>query len=131
LPSNPKNDVTKSGSEPYMMSNMYLGPENTLRKGETTWSWVTGTGGWLFRSIVEFLIGVRAEYDGLLIDPCLPKRWENVKISREFRGDVYDIEIINKNSGNKMKITVDGEMLNGNIIPPFGDGKTHFVTVEI
>jgi len=56
LPVNPLNTYEKSGVEPYAMTNMYLGPECTARCGEAPLSWITGTSGWVFRGIVEYII---------------------------------------------------------------------------
>lgn len=126
MPSNPKNDYIKSGVEPYALCNMYFGPENTTRKGEAPMYWITGTSSWMFRGIVEYLIGVRAEYDGLKIDPNIPAEWDCVEVTREFRGAVYKIFI--KRTGRK-SVVADGNVLDANLIPPFGDNEIHSVTV--
>ena len=128
MPSNPKNDYIKSGVEPYALCNMYFGPENATRKGEAPMYWITGTSSWIFRGIAEYLLGVRAEYDGLKIEPNIPSDWEDVDVTREFRGATYQIFI--KRTGKKTVIA-DGNVLDTNIIPPFGDGRIHSVTVTI
>ena len=128
MPSNPKNDYIKSGVEPYALCNMYFGPENATRKGEAPMYWITGTSSWTFRGIVEYLLGVSADYDGLKIEPNIPSQWESADITREFRGATYQIFI--KRTGKKTVIA-DGNVLDTNIIPPFGDGKIHSVTVTI
>ncbi|CAA6689546.1 MULTISPECIES: GH36-type glycosyl hydrolase domain-containing protein [unclassified Lentimonas] len=119
LPGNPVNPPQVSGCEPYAVSNMYLGPENDLRGGEALMSWITGTAGWLFRGVVEDMLGVRAEYDGLRIDPCLPPHWDGVSVRREFRGSVFNIRINNPDMLEKgtLEIRVDGALLEGDVIP--------------
>ena len=126
LATNPKN--SDSGVEPYALCNMYFGPENETRKGEAPMHWITGTSSWMFRGIVEYLIGVRADFDGLLIDPRLPDGWDNVKITRAFRNAVYSIEI---KRGNEKAIVVDGKAIDKNVIPVFDDGKKHEVLMYI
>ena len=82
----------------------------------------------MFRGIVEYLIGVRADFDGILIDPRLPDGWDNVKITRAFRNAVYSIEI---KRGNEKAIVVDGKAIDKNVIPVFDDGKKHEVLMYI
>lgn len=127
-PNNPKNPYEHSGVEPYVTTNMYLGPECELRCGEVTSSWTTGTTSWVFRAIVEYMLGVRAEFEGLLVHPQLPKEWDSAEITRTFRGAVYKIEI--KRTG-KEEIYLDGEMLASNIIPPCENGTVHKIMVNI
>lgn len=128
MPSNPKNDYKKSGVEPYALCNMYFGPENTTRSGEAPMYWITGTSSWTFRGIVEYLIGVRAEYDGLLIEPNIPSSWKGVSATRKFRDAIYNICI--ERTGERT-VMVDGKMIDTNIVPSFNDGATHTVTVTV
>ncbi len=128
LPSNPLNDYKKSGVEPYALCNMYFGPENEQRSGEAPMHWITGTSSWTFRGIIEYILGVRAEYDGLVIDPKLPDAWNHVSITRQFRNAVYHIDI---QKGSENSIIVDGAKISGSILPDFADGKEHKVTVGL
>ncbi len=128
LPGNAENDYTKSGVEPYAVCNMYFGPENATKAGEAPMHWITGTSSWTFRGIVEYLIGVRAEFDGLLVDPQLPDEWNKVTIKRNFRSATYDIKIVrDENKG----MTVDGNAVDSSLIPVFSDGKVHSVEIRI
>ena len=133
LSTNPANPAEHSGVEPYAVSNMYLGPENQERSGEAIMSWVTGTAGWLFRSITEYMLGVQADYDGLALKPCLSSQWKEVSIRREYRGAVYRIEIQNPSGleTGTLTVVVDGKPLGGNILPVFSDGQEHRVTVTL
>jgi cellobiose phosphorylase len=82
---------------------------------------------------VEWIVGVRRGYDGLVIDPCLPPDWPEVQVQRTFRGATYAISIRNPDglTTGRPLITVDGEELQANILPVFGDGKTHDVVVTM
>ncbi|MDD6213810.1 MAG: hypothetical protein PUB42_01275 [Firmicutes bacterium] len=126
LPKNPA--LVNAGVEEYAISNMYLGPENEFRKAVAPMSWITGTSGWLFRGIVEYMLGIRADFDGLIIDPVLPKTWKKLSAVRKYRGTVYEIEMEN-GGGDTAKINVDGKEISGNVVPAFSDGKTHAVKV--
>ncbi len=128
LPENPDNDYTQSGVEPYALCNMFFGPENTLKAGEAPMHWITGTGSWVFRAIIEYILGIQADFNGLLIEPHLPSHWQHAQITRMFRGDVYEISI---NRTGRKRITADGSELDGNIIPIFCDEKKHQIIVEI
>lgn len=96
-------------------------------------SWLTGTAAWNMVAISQYILGIAADFDGLRIDPSIPAAWDGFKVSREFRGAVYDITIKNPNHVNKgvVSVVVDGAAQDGNILPVFGDGKTHAVEVTL
>ena len=127
-PYNPKNPYEHSGVEPYVTTNMYLGPECKLRAGEVMGSWTTGTTSWVFRTIVEYMLGIRAEFNGLRIEPQLPDGWDEVTAVRTFRGAVYRITI---EKNGKKEIYLDGKKLEGSIVPICEKGTKHDVTVRI
>ena len=109
---NPKNP--DSGMEPYAVSNMFIGPENRYRAGEAPMSWITGSAGWLYRAVTEYLLGVRAEFGGLRIVPCLPAAWNGAEVIRKFRKATYEITFV---KSDKNRITVNGREIEGNFIP--------------
>ena len=119
---NPKN--YDSGVEPYAVSNMYFGPSATSRKGYAPLSWITGSAGWMYRAIVEFIIGIQPDFNGLKLVPCLPKSWNGAKVKRLFRGVKYSIELI---PANENRLLVDGKEVNGNIVPLLEKGIEHKV----
>ena len=119
---NPKNP--NSGVEPYAVSNMYYGPQEANRPGYSSTSWITGTAGWLYRGITEYIVGIRSEFDGLRIDPCLPCEWKEVEVSRIYRGATYNIKI--KNTGIK-SVVMDGKPLESNLLPITEQGSVHTV----
>ena len=132
MPDALSNPSDESGCEPYVVTNMYFGPDNP-RKGETLFAWVTGTAGWMFRAIVQYILGFHPSYNSFKINPCVPSNWDNVTMTRSFRGDSYKITIKNPN-GNQTgvkKLVVDGETVDGNEVELFGDGKEHEIIVEM
>jgi len=116
--------------EPYVYAQMVAG-KDAKRHGEAKNSWLTGTAAWNFVAISQWILGVKPDYDGLKIDTCIPKAWDGYKVTRYFRGSTYEITVKNPNHVSKgvAKITVDGNEINGNILPVFNDGKTHKVEV--
>ncbi len=132
LPDAKSNPSDESGCEPYVVTNMYFGPDNP-RKGETLFAWVTGTAGWMFRAIVQYILGFHPSYNSFVINPCVPSTWDNVTMTRVFRGDTYNITIKNPN-GNQTgvkKLLVDGKEVDGNEVELFGDGDLHEIIVEM
>jgi cellobiose phosphorylase len=105
-------------TEPYVYSQMVAG-KDAFRPGEAKNSWLTGTASWNFYTISQYILGVKPHYDGLEINPCIPKSWKKLKITRKFRGTTYNIEIDNStgvNCGVK-ELLVNGKTTGGNIIP--------------
>jgi cellobiose phosphorylase len=117
-------------TEPYVYAQMVAG-KDAFKPGEAKNSWLTGTASWNFYAISQYILGIRPDYDGLLIDPCIPAEWNGFKITRKFRGATYAIEV--SNPGGKMKgvkeVVVDGKSQASNIVSVFGDGKVHTVKV--
>ncbi|MBQ7519039.1 MAG: glycosyl transferase, partial [Clostridia bacterium] len=119
-------------TEPYVYSQMVAG-RDAPSFGEAKNSWLTGTAAWNFYVISNYILGVKPDWDGLKIDPCIPHAWDGYRISRRFRGATYDIDIQNPAHvcrGVKA-VTVDGAPIEGNVLPVFGDGKEHKVTVVL
>jgi len=84
--------------EPYVYCQMVSGKDAPVT-GEGKNSWLTGTAAWNWYTVSEFLLGVKPQYDGLLIEPCLPAGIRTYRIHRVFRDAVYDITINNTCSG--------------------------------
>ncbi len=105
-------------TEPYVYSQMIAG-KDAVHHGEAKNSWLTGTAAWTFLSASQYILGVRPSLDGLMIDPCLPSDFKEIKVKRTFRGTVYDITIKNPSNAQKgiKKLIVDGQEIAGNIIP--------------
>lgn len=122
---NPKN--ANSGVEPYAVSNMYIGPENPFGlAGYAPMAWVTGTAGWLYRALTEFICGVRPVKGGLLVKPCFPSTWDTAEVKRLFRGGEYNIKFVRS---DKEQVVFDGKEMEGNILPIGKAGEKHQATV--
>jgi cellobiose phosphorylase len=108
--------------EPYVYAQMIAGPDASSF-GEAKNSWLTGTAAWNYFAIAQWILGVRATYDGLQIAPVIPAHWSGFTARRKFRGVVYEISIERKGAGNKIELTVDGKPIEGNIVSPPRDGR--------
>ncbi len=120
-------------TEPYVYAQTVNGKES-YKPGEAKNSWLTGTAAWNFFAVSQAILGVKPQFDGLMIDPCLPGNLKDVKVSRLFRGNTYDIAIQNLAGGEKGKVSVkvDGQEIDGQTVPAvYGTGKTIKVEVTI
>jgi cellobiose phosphorylase len=117
-------------TEPYVYSQMIAG-KDAKRMGEAKNSWLTGSAAWNYIAITQHILGVRATLDGLQVNPCIPNEWKSFKISRIYRGTTYNITINNDQQECKgvQSLLVDGEKVDGNIIPH--NGKKEFVEVIV
>ena len=104
--------------EPYVYSQMVAG-KDAAKPGEGKNSWLTGTAAWNWYAISEFILGIRPDYDGLVVDPCIPKKMKGFTVTRRFRGAEYVIEVRNPKKVEKgvAAVTLDGRALDGNRIP--------------
>ena len=105
-------------AEPYVTPGNIDGPDSP-NYGMGGWTWYTGSAAWFQKVIVDWILGVRATKDGLLVDPCIPDEWKEFSVKRLFRGTTYSILVIQTSKSKKQKIyiSVDGEKIEGNILP--------------
>lgn len=126
-----RNPMTYRG-EPNVLCEYVIGPGNP-RHGEGTFTWLTGSADWLLRALLDGVLGVAPDFDGLRIAPCLPEAWGFARLRRPWRGSTYEIDIQNGETrcGQVKAIHVDGSPIKGNLVQPFGDGQTHTVLIEM
>ena len=95
--------------EPYVYSQMIAG-RDAAKPGEAKNSWLTGTAAWNWYAISQFILGVRPDYDGLVVDPCIPKSLKGYTVTRRFRGATYTITVRNPRGAESgvTDVTIDG-----------------------
>lgn len=116
--------------EPYCYPQNILGDEHPqFGLGRNTW--LSGTASWIYQAAIKYILGIQPTYEGLLIDPCIPKAWKGFKITKIFRNATYEIEVINPNSINRgvKQIVVDDVFVDGQLIPILEEGKKHQIKV--
>ena len=126
-----KNDIIDEYEcEPYVYPQNILGDEHP-QFGLARNSWLSGTSSWTFQAACRYILGLRPQMDGLLVDPCIPSSWEHFSVERMFRGCKYSIQVENpaKVCKGVKSISVDGKTLDKPVIPVFTDGKKHDVKV--
>lgn len=102
--------------EPYVYAQMIAGKE-AVKPGEAKNSWLTGTAAWNYAAITQWILGIRPDFDGLVVDPVIPAGWPGFHAERSFRGVQYDIQVERQGQGNQSRLEVDGQDVTGNLIP--------------
>lgn len=130
MPDSKWNPSEQSGAEPYVFTNCYS--TNQKYYGKSYQSWTTGTSAWCMMGLYEGILGVKRDYDGLCIKPCFPSVWDRAEMTRRFRD--ADYHMVYKNPDHQENgipvIYVDGERLNGNILPDFRDSRQHEIEIH-
>jgi len=116
-------------TEPYVYSQMVAG-RDAVREGEAKNSWLTGTAAWNYVAIAQHMLGVRPELDGLRVSPCLSAEIPSFTVTRRCRGAVYRIRVDNTARGGEPRLTVNGETIEGTLVPYAQGGATVEVECE-
>ncbi len=112
-------------TEPYVYSQMVAGKDAAGLAGEAKNSWLTGTAAWNFVAISQHMLGIRPEYDGLVVSPCIGTEIGEFEVTRKWRGATYVIQV--KNTGKAWgnpSLTVDGKPISGCLVPIAPSGAT-------
>jgi len=114
--------------EPYVVAaDVYALPPHTGRGG---WTWYTGSAGWMYRLIVESLLGLKLEVDKLRFAPCLPADWKAFKVYYRYRETVYEIVVRQQPGGEgRTIVTVDGMEREDGSIPLVDDRRNRSVEI--
>jgi cellobiose phosphorylase len=103
--------------EPYIYAQMIAGREAPTF-GEAKNSWLTGTAAWNYVAITQWILGIRPEFDGLRLDPCIPPEWDGFSVTRNFRGNMLHISVHNPQhiSWGVQRIEMDGKPVVSNLV---------------
>ena len=117
--------------EPYVVAADVYGVQPHTGRGG--WTWYTGSASWMYRLIMESLLGLRLEANKLSFEPCLPTQWDNFTIRYRFRETLYRIQIRQQQDGGDgaATVTVDGVIQQEMTITLVDDGRDHAVEVVL
>jgi cellobiose phosphorylase len=119
--------------EPYVHSQTTYASCNS-NAGKSRVPWLTGTAAWSYFSAVQSILGVRPEYDGLRVDPCIPSHWPEFAVERVLRGKKLSIRVQNPERVCRgvAQVVVDGSAVAGNLVPyeRLRDGSVLAVTLS-
>jgi cyclic beta-1,2-glucan synthetase len=114
--------------EPYVVAaDVYAVAPHIGRGG---WTWYTGSAGWMYRLILESLLGVRLEVDRLYFTPCLPPNWNGFALDYRYRQTPHRISVVQGND-SVIRISVDGVLQDGDALILADDGQPHAVEVQL
>jgi cellobiose phosphorylase len=116
--------------EPYVVAaDVYAAAPHTGRGG---WTWYTGSAGWMYRLLIETLLGVNLEGDQLRLTPRMPKSWTSYKIHYRYRQTVYHITITRLDPDTKdvTQLLLDGKEFTAGTIPLVDDQQEHFAEMK-
>lgn len=107
--------IDRYETEPYVYSEYITSPDHETM-GQASHSWLTGSAVWMHYIGMSYLLGIRADYKGLIIDPKIPSKWDGFCIKRTFRGKTLNITVENPDHLNSgvTSMTVNGVEVNGN-----------------
>jgi len=116
--------------EPYVVAaDVYAFAPHTGRGG---WTWYTGAAGWMYRLIVEYLLGIKREGNQLSFTPCLPADWDGFQLTYRYGQTAYLISVTCTKDGRKEKqVLVDGSAQENKTVTLMDDGGQHRVDVII
>ncbi len=116
--------------EPYVYCQMIAG-KDAYKPGEGKNSWLSGTAAWNFYAVVQYILGIQPDYNGIKIDPCIPEEWKSYTVNRKFRGSSYQIEVVNPDHVSKgvKEIWLNDQKLDSKVIPVQQSGSNHKVKV--
>jgi cellobiose phosphorylase len=123
-------DIATYKVEPYVIAaDVYWVPPHTGRGG---WTWYTGSAGWMYRTLIETLLGLQPEGDQLRLVPRLPKAWREYKIHYRYRDTPYRISIARSSDAETgSKTYLDGKEISGETVPLVDDKKEHQIEVRV
>ena len=118
-------------SEPYSYCQFVIGPDHTAF-GRARHPFMTGSGGWSYYAATRYILGVRPQFGGLLVEPCVPADWKEFRITRVWRGAVYHITVENPDCVEKgvVRVTCNGQAADG-LIPVQSAGSVNQVMVTM
>lgn len=127
LPTNPENAPEKNLQVPLYLANYYYGLQESPNFGRSSQHYGTGTVAWMLMLLIEEVFGIRATVDGIMVQPCLPEAWHEVKCVRRYQNAIYHITIFR---GKSQCIYVDGELFEKEILP-YEDNRAYRVEINI
>jgi len=110
-------------TEPYVYAQMIAG-KDAVRHGEAKNSWLTGTAAWNWVAIANHMLGVRPEFEGLRVSPCISSEIPSYTVTRRCRGAVYRIRVENSRQFDEPQLVVDGNPIDGTLVPWAPEGAT-------
>jgi len=116
LPYNQNEKIEIRQAEPYSYCQFVMGRDHTAF-GRARHPWLTGSAGWNYTAATRWILGIRLGFDGMIIDPCIPRDWKSFEVQRKWRGATYEIKVSNPSGVEKgvREIRLNGTLVQGAI----------------
>ncbi len=119
--------------EPYVVAaDVYTNPQHAGRGG---WTWYTGSAGWMYRLVIESLLGLRRERDRLRVEPLMPRGWDGFDLHYRHHQAVFHLHVQNlgRENGSRTvtRVACDGIDQPDKTIPLWDDQNEHQVEIEV
>jgi cyclic beta-1,2-glucan synthetase len=111
-----------------MAADIYGSEPHTGRGG---WTWYTGSASWMYRLIIENVVGLQLKVNTLSFNPCIPAEWKQFKVHYRFRETVYHIAFSQVKPNGEIRVTVDGAEREDRSVALNDDHQEHFVEIVI
>lgn len=133
IPDPRRKDFIQRGQLPVFIPNYFRGAYKQIPKtaGRSSQLFNTGTVAWLYRCIIEELLGIKGIRDGVIISPQLPSEWKKAEIIRRFRGAELDIHVEREEKVNKIEVFVDGQYVPDGVIRNIRSGTSYKVSIKL
>ncbi|WFB34355.1 hypothetical protein P3T73_09295 [Kiritimatiellota bacterium B12222] len=125
------NPMERTGQLPLYIPNSYFGLPCDYNAGMSTKSSCSGTAAWFYRTVLDYTFGLRAEAEGLRVDPQLPQAWGDAKAVRRWRGSTYQVSYVRDEGVKTLQVILDGTLLERNLIFPDSRPRTHELLIKI
>ena len=117
-----QNDIIEvRQSEPYSYCQFVVGKDHTAY-GRARHPFMTGSSGWAYFAATQYMLGIRPDFDGITVDPCIPADWKEFSVRRKWRGAEYHIHVTNPDAVEKgvRSITMNGKQVRKLPVLPVG-----------
>lgn len=130
LPTRQNDKIEVREAEPYSYCQFVMGKDHSAF-GRARHPFMTGSGGWSYFAATRYILGIRPDFTGLVVDPCVPADWKEFEVVRKWRGATYNIKVTNPNGVEKgvKSVIVNGTAIKSNLIPIQAEGTTCDVEV--
>jgi cyclic beta-1,2-glucan synthetase len=118
-------EAEKYKVEPYVVAADVYG--SFPHSGRGGWTWYSGSAGWMYRLVMESILGLRLEIDKLRIEPCVPAAWESYTVNYRYRETFYRITVRSVLPGEAPCIIMDDAVMDDAAIPLRDDRREHNV----
>jgi cellobiose phosphorylase len=115
--------------EPYVMTADVYGVGSHAGRGG--WSWYTGSAAWMYRLLLESLLGLRVRGDRLSVAPLLPANWDSFELRYCFGNTLFRVTVNQSTGDGVQRVVLDGVSQPNGEVQLIDDGREHSVEIAM